>query len=318
MIIFLREKFIAQIFMWVIAVVFVIGSIMLYSGSSGGRREGTEAEVVLKIDALEVSRGNFESMVSREMQRRQNQRFGGTPDQKQIQKDIIKSLIERAIEGSADISDAEIEHYIRSDENRVRLYNQYEALGLTDDFKQEVRYILSFTALQVNIKTLELVTDTEAEQVFRLEADKAKIKFIEFRHSDYVSTVSVDDAEAAAHFQENQNDYKTDEQVNIRFIKINPADFVLKSDTETYYVENQSEFLDPQIEAVKARHILKEFPDRNNVTDEQKAETKAAAAELLKTVKAELAAGTSFADLAKTHSEGPSGGKWWCLERSSS
>ena len=59
-------------------------------------------------------------------------------------------------------------------------------------------------------------------------------------------------------------------------------------------------------EFVKARHILKKFPDPNNVTDEQKAETKADAEKLLKTVKDELAAGASFADLAKTHSEGPS------------
>ena len=50
---------------------------------------------------------------------------------------------------------------------------------------------------------------------------------------------------------------------------------------------------------------MKKFPD--NVTDEQKAEIKTAAEELLKTVNAELASGATFADLAKTHSEGPSG-----------
>lgn len=300
MIIFLREKFIAQIFMWVIAIVFVIGSIMLYSGSSGGRGDGTEAEVVLKIDALEVvTRGDFDRMVSDRMRQQQNQRFGNTPDQKQTEKDIIDDLIKRAIEGSANISEAEIERYIRSDINRVQLYNQIGA-GVANWYK----FQLSATALRDNVQNLELVTDTEAEQDYQLEADKAKIKFIEFRDSDYVSTVNVDDAEAVTFFQENQNDYKTEEQVKIKFIRINPADFVSTSDVETYYTENQSEFRTQEL--VKARHILKKFPDPNNVTDEQKAETKTEAEKLLKTIKDELAAGASFADLAKTHSEGPS------------
>ena len=306
MIIFLREKFIAQIFMWIIAVVFIIGTILLYGGPGDQQKEGTEEEVVLKIGALEVTRGRFEDSITREIRSPQNQRFGEEPDQKTAQKNIIDRLIVEAIQGSVNISDAEIEYYIRSDENLLQQYNQlgYERAKV---FKDRVRFFLSTTTLQDGIRTLELVTDTEAEQAYRLQADKVKVKFIEFRHNDYVTTVNVDDAEAEKYFQANREDYKIEEQVNARFIQINPPDFVSKSDIETYYTENQNEFLDPQIEAVKARHILKNFPDKDNVTDEQRSETKAAAEELLKTVKAELAAGKSFADLAKTHSEGPSG-----------
>ena len=306
MIIFLREKFIAQIFMWIIAVVFIIGTILLYGGPGDQQKAGTEEEVVLKIGALEVTRGRFEDSITREIRSPQNQRFGEEPDQKTAQKKVIDGLIKRAIEGSVNISDAEIEYYIRSNENLLQQYNQlgYERANY---MKDQVRFILSTTTLRDGVQTLELVTDTEAEQAYRLQADKVKVKFIEFRHNDYVTTVNVDDAEAEKYFQANREDYKTEEQVNARFIQINPADFVSKSDIETYYTENPNEFLDPQIEAVKARHILKKFPDKDNVTDEQRLETKTAAEELLKTVKAELAAGKSFADLAKTHSEGPSG-----------
>lgn len=297
--IFLREKFIAQIFMWVIAVVFLIASVMLYMGSGvpgGGQAEG---EVVLRIDGLEVSRAHFEDLVSRQMQSRQNQRFGGTPERKEVQKEIIDGLVRRAIEGSANISDAEVEHYIRSDENRVLQYNQLGGEVVVDFYK----FQLSASTLRDNVQNLELVTDTEAQQAFNLEADKAKVKFIEFRHSDYISTVSVDDAEAEAYFQENRDNYRTEEQVNVKFIQINPTDFVTQDDVVAYYTENQSEFKTEDL--VRARHILKKFPD--NATDEQKTETKTAAEELLKTVKEALAAGTSFADLAKEHSEGPSG-----------
>ncbi|MCG9126753.1 peptidyl-prolyl cis-trans isomerase [Candidatus Poribacteria bacterium] len=302
MIIFLREKFIAQIFMWVIAIVFVVGSILLYSGS-GGQGDGTEEEVVLKIQSLEVSRGNFEKMVSDQLQSRRNQQYGGEPDEKNIQNEIIDFLVRRAIEGSAKISDAEVERYIRSDSGRVQTYNQYEGFGVAELYKQNIRQQLSSTLLRDNIQGLELVTDIEAEQAFRLESEKAKVKYIEFRHSDYTSNVKVDDAEAEQYFQENKVKYKNEEQINVKFIRVNPEEFVTQTDIENYYTQNQSEFTTPEV--VKARHILKNLP--NDATDEEKAEIKTAAEELLKTVNAELASGASFADLAKTHSEGPSG-----------
>ena len=305
MIIFLREKFIAQIFMWVIAVVFVIATFLLYSGSSGPQQSGAEGEVVIKIGAFEVTRGVFERLVSAELQaQQQNQRFNQNSDPKDIQKRLIDYYIKRVIEGSAKITHAEIEHYIRSDENLVNYYNQSDP-NAAEEIKNSVRFNLSATSLRDSIRELELVTDTEVEQALRLEGEKAKVKFIEFRHSDYYSPdIKVDENEAKTYYQENKERYKTEEQVNVKFIQINPADFVSQEDIVKYYTDNQNEFLDPEIPIVKARHILKKFPD--DATDEQKAETKAAAEEMLKTVKEGLAAGTSFADLAKEHSEGPS------------
>ena len=303
MIIFLREKFIAQLFMWVIAIVFLVGTVFLYSNTRGGG-EGPEGEVVLRINNTEVKRGEFENAVANAMesQRRSQQRFGPAPDLEQTQKSVIDRLVQQTILGSVDIGYAEIERYIRSDETRVNQYNIYQQYGAADLYTENVRLQLSSAALRDSIQALELVTDAEAEQAYRLESDKAKIKFIEFRHGDYTPTVEVDEAEAEAYFEKNRDNYKTEEQINVKFIKVNPADFVSDEEVRAYYEENQAEFT--TLEAVKARHILKKFPD--NATDLQKTETKHAAEELLETINAELAAGADFAELAKTHSEGPS------------
>ena len=310
MIIFLREKFIAQLFMWVIAIVFLVGTVFLYSNTRGGD-EGPEGEVVLRINNTEVKRGEFENAVANaiESQRRSQQRFGPVPDREQTQKSVIDRWVQQTILGSVDIGNAEIERYIRSDASRVNQYNLYQQYGAVDLYTENVRLQLSSTALRDSVQALELVTDTEAEQAYRLESNKAKVKFIEFRHSDYTPTLEVDEAEAEAYFEENQNNYKAEEQINVRFIKVNPADFVSDEEVMAYYEENQSEFTTP--EAVKARHILKKFPD--NPTDLQKTETKHAAQELLETINAELAAGADFAELAKTHSEGPSGAQGGAL-----
>ncbi len=306
MIIFLREKFIAQIFMWVIAVVFVIATFLLYSGSSGPQQGGIEGEVVIRIGVLEYTRGIFQQMVSAQIEYQQrNQRFNQKIDPKDVQKTLIRSLIKRALEGSAKISDTEVEHYIRSNENLVNYYNQANAESI-QQLKDSVRLELSSTSLRESIRELELVTDTEVEHSYRLDGEKVKVKYIEFRHSDYNSIVTEDDAaEAEAYYEENKDRYKTEEQVNVKFIQVNLEDFVTQHDIVKYYTDNKNEFIAPEIPVVKARHILKKFPD--DATDEQKEKTKTAAEELLKTVKDALAGGTSFADLAIEHSDGPSG-----------
>ena len=302
MIIFLREKFIAQLFMWVIAVVFLVGTVFLYSNTQGGG-EDPEGEVVLRINNTEIKRGTFEGAVADAMEsQRQNQRFGGAQSKEQVEKNVIDRLVQRTILGSVNIGDAEVKNYIRRDANRVQQYNLYQQWGVADIYTDNIRLELSTDALQSSVRALELVTDAEAERAYQLEADKAKIKFIEFKYNDYTSIIEVDDAEAEAYFEKNRDNYKVEEQVNVKFIKVNPADLVTIEEVEAYYQENQQEFTTP--EAVKARHILKKFPD--NATDEQKAETKTAAEALLKTVNAELAAGADFAELAKKHSEGPS------------
>ena len=302
MIIFLREKFIAQLFMWVIAIVFLVGTVFLYSNTRGGG-EDPEGEVVLKINNTEVKRGTFENAVADAMEsQRRNQRFGGAPNKEQIQKDIIERWVNQSIFGSLNIGDAEVKRYIQSEASRVEQYNQYQQFGAADIYTANVRQQLSTRAIQDGIHALELVTDTEVEQAYQLEADKVKVKFIEFKYDDYLSTVEVDDAEVKAYFEKNRDSYKLEEQVNVKFIRVNPAALVSDEDIQNYYDENQREFT--TLEAVKARHILKKFPD--NATDEQKAEVKVAAEELLKTVNAELAAGADFAELAKKHSEGPS------------
>ena len=299
MIIFLREKFIAQLFMWVIAIVFLVGTVFLYSNTRGGG-EDPEGEVVLKINNTEFKRGTFENAVANAMENeRRRQRFGGTPDKKQTEKNIIDRLVQRTILGSVNIGDAEVKNYIRSDTTRVEQYNLYQQWGVAELYTEDIRLQLSTDALRNSVQALELVTDVEAERAYQLEADKAKIKFIEFKYNDYTASIEMDDAAAKAYFEENRDNYKAEEQVNVKFIKVNPADLVTSGEVEAYYQENQKEFMTS--ESVKASHILKRFPQ--DATDEQKAETNTAAEELLETVNAELAAGTTFAELAMEHSD---------------
>ena len=303
MIVFLREKFIAQIFLIVVGIAFLIGSFLLFDivGGGGALEGGREDPVAFEINGAKIQQREFENLVSSEVTRQQQQSQGRSQvEREEVEQQVLDMLISRQVLlGSVQISDAEIEQYIRNDNNLLDSYNSVQQSGSGAVFRQYVRSDLVNQILLNQIQGLELVTDAEMEDEYRRQNTKAKLKYIQFQHFAYNSVVEVDDAEAQAYFEEQQEKYKKGAEINLRFIKLDPKSFISDEDLQAYYNEHRQEFKTP--EAVKARHILKKFPD--NATDEQKAEVKAEAEGLLETVKAAITEGKDFAELAKEYSE---------------
>ena len=303
MIVFLREKFIAQLFLIVVGIVFIIGSFLLFDivGGDGALGGGRDNPIAFEINGVKIQQREFENLVSGEMTRQQQQsqnRF--QIEREEIEQQILDLLISRQVLlGSVQISNAEVEQYIRNDENLLSNYNAIQQSGDGNDFREYVRSLLINQVLLNQIQGLELVTDAEVETEYRRQNTKAKLKYIQFQHFGYSTAAKVDDAEAQAYFEAHKEKYEKGEEVNLRFVKLDPQNFISGEDLQAYYNEHQQEFKTPEV--VKARHILKKFPD--NATDEQKAEVKAAAEKLLETVKAAIAEGEDFAELAKQHSE---------------
>ena len=305
MIVFLREKFIAKIFMAVVGVVFIIGTLLLFD-ITGGRQVSSERddEVVVNIGGTEIRRGRFETLVSQEMQRRRAQSQGNKSiDRKQVEKDVLNQLVQEQVWiSSTRITDAEIDHHVRSDPTLLSNYNLLHAQGFSDVYRQSVRLQMSVENLRNNIQGLELVTDNELENEYRRQNDKAQLKYIQFQDHEYQNAVKTDDAEVQAYFENNKENYKAEDQVNLMYVKIDPQGFVSDEAVRTYYDTHSDEFKTPEI--VKARHILTKYP--SDATDEQKAGVKTAAEELFEKVKNEIADGADFAELARKYSEGPS------------
>ena len=305
MIVFLREKFIAKIFMTVVGIVFIIGTVLLFD-ITGGRQASSERdeEVVAKIGGTEVKRGRFEALVNQEVQRRRQQNQSSrTIDRKQVEKDIVDQLVQEQVWlGSTQITDAEIDRFVRSDSTLLTNYNRFQERGFGDAYRRSVRLQMSLENLRNDIEGLELITDNELEHEYRRQNNKAQLKYIQFQDREYQNAVKIDDAEVQAYFENNKEKYKTEDQANVKYVKIDPKEFVSDEEVKNYYDIHNDEFKTPEI--VKARHILKKYP--TDATDEQKAEVKTVAEELLEQVKSEISDGADFADLARKHSDGPS------------
>ncbi len=303
MIVFLREKFIAQIFLVVVGLAFLIGSLLLFDVAGGNSlfNRNDAGEVVLEINGAKVRQREFENLVANALQSQQQQNQGASQiEREQVEQQVVDQLTSQQILlGSVQFSDAEVVTYIANDDNLRTYHNLYQQQGNGARFRQDVRLLMSEEALRNQIQGLELITDVEVENEYRHQNTKAKLKYIQFQHFAYNSAANVDDAEAQVYFEEHKEKYEKGDEINLRFIKLDPKDFVSDADVQAYYNEHQQEFKTPEV--VKARHILKKFPD--NATDEQKAEVKAEAEKLLETVKTAIAEGKDFAELAKEHSE---------------
>ena len=69
MIVFLREKFIAQLFLIVVGIVFIIGSFLLFDivGGGGALGGGRDNPIAFEINGVKIQQREFENLVSSEM-----------------------------------------------------------------------------------------------------------------------------------------------------------------------------------------------------------------------------------------------------------
>ena len=323
MIIFLRQKGIAQFFLVAVTILFLGGSVLLLDSSFNvldglfGRTGNLGEETILTIGNTKVTRRDFEDYVSNVTRyyEQQNQ-SGALPDRETVENQVKDQLIRMEIlRQNVKLDDPEVDRHIQNDPNWLSTYNLYANGGNSDLYRDQIRGQLSESMLRDQIQGMELVTDLEIENEYRRQNHKAKLKFIQFRNSDYNNATEVPDEEAKTYFEQNNKEkyYKKD-QINLKFVKISPQDFVSDDDVRTYYDDNRNRY--SEITSAKASHILKKFPD--GADDKKKLEIKTEAEELLITVKEAIDENKQFADLAKEYSEGPSqanGGSLGYFER---
>ena len=322
MILFLRQKGIAQFFLVAVTVLFLGGSVLLLDSSFNvldglfGRTGNLGEETVLTIGETKITRRAFEDYVSNVTRYYEQQNQSGTlPDRETIENQVKDQLVRmEVLRQNATLDDSEVDRHIQSDSNWLSTYNLYANSGNATIYRDQIRGQLSESMLRDKIQALELVTDLEIENEYRRQNHKAKLKFIQFRNSDYNNTVEVADEEAKAHFEQNKEKYAKKDQINLKFVKISPQDFVSDDDVRTYYDDNRNRY--SEVTSVKASHILKKIPEGAN--EKKKLEIKTEAIELLATIRKAIDGNKQFADLAKEYSEGPSktnGGSLGYFER---
>jgi peptidyl-prolyl cis-trans isomerase D len=148
-----------------------------------------------------------------------------------------------------------------------------------------------------NIKVSEL----EARQWYKYNNTEVDVDYVLLEPGQFKNIEPTAD-EILDYFDQHKETYKTDPEIKVRYLHVNPEDFTAKltvaeEDIQDYYESNLEKFKNPK--TVKARHILIKVDQ--NAKPEEVESTRQKTEDVLKLARE----GQDFAALARKYSEGP-------------
>ena len=248
--------------------------------------------------------------------------FGGKLDEDMLQMLNIKEqvlnelihtklLVAEARRLDLDVTPEELAETIRKmpyfqtdgkfDNNRYRMI--LNASRMTpEEFEAQQTDVLLVSKLRTLILSTVKVSDNEALEWFQYNQASVNIDYALFSPNSY-KDIRPSDEDVQSYFEENKDTYRTQPMVKAQYFRFSPGEYrskvsVNKEAIESYYNENKESFLEPK--TVEARHILIKLPQDPSA---EIVEAKRKEAEKIMKMAKE---GKDFAELAKTHSEGPS------------
>ena len=172
-----------------------------------------------------------------------------------------------------------------------------------EDFEAQQKQALLAAKLNRLIAAGTKVSDAEAAEWYRFSNASVNIDYVVFSPTAHKG-IEVTEEEMREYFEKNAESYKTEPEIKVRYLRFAPEAYRSKveltdEEIREYYDTNEGEFVTPK--TVEARHILFKVADGAAEADVETARQKAE--EVLKLARE----GKDFAELAKKHSEGPSG-----------
>lgn len=162
-------------------------------------------------------------------------------------------------------------------------------------FKLLLNNDLVVRQLTAGIVGSDFVTDKDLEYAARIIGQKRSYQYITLAVSDYLDKIVLNQDSVAAYYHDNIDQFQHEPKVKLDYIELKQADFIVaveEADIEEAYQLEMSEF--KASEERRASHILIE------VTDKRSQQQAIAIAEDLKS---QLLAGSTFAELAQSHSD---------------
>ena len=185
--------------------------------------------------------------------------------------------------------------FIGEEQYRLLLRSQIPSMTPAQ-FEENMRRSILLDKLRAVVTAWIEVSDDELHEQYRLRNEKVKLDIVMFSPDDFRDTISIGEADVAAHLEANADDYQIPEKRQIDYLSIDaealrPGIVIPDADIAQYYADNQTQYSTP--EQVRARHILFETDGKDEVEVRLQAEA----------VLADAKAGADFAALAEEHSE---------------
>ncbi|HKZ40319.1 MAG TPA: SurA N-terminal domain-containing protein, partial [Candidatus Hodarchaeales archaeon] len=235
---------------------------------------GMGSSALATVGAAEISPQEFTSAYQRFLKMNQfpyDRQFLKTL---QIDRQILNQLISKesmladAKRLGIDATGNEIQQKILAlpyfKDNGSFVFSRYEAIlkqnGMTvQQFEDDVREEIIQDKLRNLITDSVTISDKEIEEEFRKRNEKAKVSYVEFEPSMYTKSISIQDADLKAYYDQNKENYRVPEKRKVRYLFIDTGSLrnsiqVSDAEVRNYYQQNLSNYQLP--ERVRAAHIL--------------------------------------------------------------
>lgn len=313
---FMREKagsWFIKVILGLISLVFIFWGV--------GSFQSNRLITVATVNGAPISAEDYREAYNRLVEQ-YRQQFGGNLDENMLgmlnlERQALDSLVDQSLlrqeakRLNIRVSDEELVESIRdipAFQNNGGfdrdLYNR--VLGMNrltpESFETMQRDNLLIGKMRAFIVDGVNVSDAEARAWYQWNEAEVNVEYVRFSPDD-MTEVTVNQEEAREYYEANKENYQTEPRVKARYVAFRTGDFqekaeIADAEIEAYYEDNPDEFNEPK--TVQARHIL--FSLEENA-EPGIVEEKRKAAEAVMT---EAREGADFAELARTHSEGPS------------
>jgi peptidyl-prolyl cis-trans isomerase D len=170
-------------------------------------------------------------------------------------------------------------------------------------FENMMRGELVTQQVRDGVPPLVFASKEMISKAIKTELQQREVSVAEIKSADFISQVTVSEAEVKAYYEKHKNKFQVPEQVKLEFVRFSANDLIIKmqatdDEAKRFYDENATKFAGD--EKRRASHILIGFDPKAN--SEIKAQAKKSAEAILAEVKKNPA---KFAELAKKHSQDP-------------
>jgi peptidyl-prolyl cis-trans isomerase D len=275
-------------------------------------------EVIADVAGHELTVGEYQQAYYLQVQNYRSQ-FGGSMSEQLLQQlgvdqQVLTQMVDEQVavleaeRHGITVSDDELAQQIFSmpglqengqfigEERYTQLLQSQNPPMTKAQFEDNLRRGIVVGKLRATLTDWMAVSDDELARQYRERNEKVKLQVVALTADAFRDKVTVSDADVAARYESNKNDYKIGEQRKIKYLLLDREQARQKAnvpatDIQRYYNDNIQQFQTP--EQIRASHILLETAGKDE------AKVRAQADDLLKQIRA----GADFAALATKFSD---------------
>lgn len=305
------------------ATVLIIALVFIFWGV-GTNNQGSDTSIATVNDEP-ITYQQYQQAYNRTVNQLSEQFGGSIPkgllESMNVEEQVLDQLINGALlrqaatEMGLTISNGEVSEKVRRMEafksNDSFDMAQYEAILSASritpaTFEDSMRADLLTSKVMNHVGNFAKNNPVAIQERLRFENDEINLEYVVFRADSFKKSVEVTDEALQAYYEERKEQYKTDPQVQLKYLGFSFDDFqetdITDDRVQQYYQQNMQNYIVPEKRSV--RHIL--IKTGQDDSAEVLAAKRQQAEDILARAKEE---GADFAELARQYSEGPSAPK---------